>query len=311
MKLLLLCAGFATRLEAITHGGPKPLLEIAGRSLLDRLLDDLLGGAAAAPRRDPDECSAGEGRSGSGTPRDTAPTAGERASPSVGEGREQDGGGKGAGASPGVGDVRAGEIDEILVVTNARHFAAYEAWATTRPVDDPPRRILDDGATGNANRLGAVRDLALAVEAFRPGAPLLVAAGDNLFRFDFAEFLDDYRCRPRSLVLAMRERDLARRRRSGVARLDDEGRILEFEEKPPHPRGEWVCPPVYIFAADALAELPAFLNVAPDTDAPGNFVGWLARRGLVWAHRMAGERFDVGTPESWAAAPAWLARSHA
>ncbi len=264
MKLLLLCAGFATRLEAVTRGGPKPLLEIAGRSLLDRLLDDLLDGA----RRAADD------------PR----------------------------ASRGAGEVRAGAIDEILVVTNARHLAVYEAWAATRPVGEPPLRILDDGATDNASRLGAVRDLALAVGHFRLRAPLLVAAGDNLFRFDFSEFFADYQSRPRSLVLAMRERDPARLRRSGVAQLDDEGRVLGFDEKPAHPRGEWVCPPVYLFEADALAELPAFLNAAPDTDAPGNFVGWLAPRGHVWAHRMNGERFDVGTPESWAAAPAWLAR---
>ncbi len=67
-----------------------------------------------------------------------------------------------------------------------------------------------------------------------------------------------------------------------------------------------VCPPVYLFESQALCELPAFLAAAADTDAPGDFIRWLAERGLVHAHRMRGERFDVGNPEAYAAAAAWL-----
>ncbi|MEP6892672.1 MAG: nucleotidyltransferase family protein [Gaiellaceae bacterium] len=39
MKLLVLAAGYATRLYPLTLDRPKPLLEIAGRPLLDHLLD--------------------------------------------------------------------------------------------------------------------------------------------------------------------------------------------------------------------------------------------------------------------------------
>lgn len=42
MKLLVLAAGYATRLYPLTRDRPKPLLEIAGRPLLDRLLDRVL-----------------------------------------------------------------------------------------------------------------------------------------------------------------------------------------------------------------------------------------------------------------------------
>ena len=41
MKLLVLAAGFATRLRPLTEKTPKPLLPVAGRSILDRMLDDL------------------------------------------------------------------------------------------------------------------------------------------------------------------------------------------------------------------------------------------------------------------------------
>jgi glucose-1-phosphate thymidylyltransferase len=41
MKAVILAAGYATRLYPLTHEEPKHLLEVAGRRILDRLLDQL------------------------------------------------------------------------------------------------------------------------------------------------------------------------------------------------------------------------------------------------------------------------------
>ncbi|BCS91364.1 MAG: bifunctional protein GlmU [Candidatus Micrarchaeota archaeon] len=42
MKLLLLCGGFAKRLEPITEFIPKPLLPVAGKPLLDHIIDNIM-----------------------------------------------------------------------------------------------------------------------------------------------------------------------------------------------------------------------------------------------------------------------------
>ena len=41
MKCLILAAGYATRLYPLTENFPKPLLEIRGRTILDRIIDDI------------------------------------------------------------------------------------------------------------------------------------------------------------------------------------------------------------------------------------------------------------------------------
>ncbi len=41
MKCLILAAGYATRLYPLTENFPKPLLDVGGMSILDRLLDDI------------------------------------------------------------------------------------------------------------------------------------------------------------------------------------------------------------------------------------------------------------------------------
>ena len=41
MKCIILAAGYATRLYPLTKNYPKPLLEVAGKPIVDWLIDDL------------------------------------------------------------------------------------------------------------------------------------------------------------------------------------------------------------------------------------------------------------------------------
>lgn len=41
MKCIILAAGYATRMYPLTENFPKPLLEVGGRTIMDRLLDDI------------------------------------------------------------------------------------------------------------------------------------------------------------------------------------------------------------------------------------------------------------------------------
>ncbi|MDJ0847359.1 MAG: nucleotidyltransferase family protein [Myxococcota bacterium] len=201
-----------------------------------------------------------------------------------------------------------GRVGPFTLVSNGRfaeHFRTWHADAVRR-LPGLELEIVDDGAIENDARLGAVRDLALALEG-RPGdEPLLVAAGDNLFRFSFDELLDDHAASPRNLILAQREGDPERLRRSGVAELGADGRVLRFVEKPAEPAAPFVCPPLYLYQPSALARLPEFLREEPAADAPGSFVAWLCAREPVFAHQMRGSRLDVGDIEAYRSADAWL-----
>ncbi len=266
MKAVLLCAGYATRMGALTARFPKSLLPVAGRPILDDLVDQLI--------------------------------ATER-------------------------------IDEIVVVANRRDYAHFERWRRDR-VDETgerrepdgcepgahdvavPIRLLDDGTRSNEERLGAVGDLAFAIEAAALEGPLVVAAGDNLFRFDLAGYLDAFACEAEeggasTMVLLSRERDRARLSRSGVAEVAPDGRLLRLWEKPASPPSDDACPPLYLLGAEAIAEVRRFREARPNADAPGHLIAWLAEHSVVRTHRMDGERLDVGDLASYRAAEAWLA----
>ncbi len=63
------------------------------------------------------------------------------------------------------------------LVTNSRYHDQFQAWqAKARwPID-----IIDDGSTEPANRLGAVGDLAFAIDRLDLNDDLLLLAADNL-----------------------------------------------------------------------------------------------------------------------------------
>ena len=200
--------------------------------------------------------------------------------------------------------LESGRISALQIVSNHRfigHFRAFcDRLAARRP--GVPLDLVDDGASEDARRLGAVRDLALALERNPATESVLVAAGDNLFRFRLDAFLDEHTRRRESAILVYPEPDRRRLCRSGVAVLGAEARVLRFVEKPAEPPSSFACPPLYVFEPAALARLPEFLRAEPAADAPGSFLAWLVPREPVFAHAMQGRRYDVGDPESYARA---------
>lgn len=191
-------------------------------------------------------------------------------------------------------------FDEIVVVANARFHTQFIEWGSGRVT------VLNDGSTSDDNRLGAVRDLAWAVDEHRIRVPVLVAAGDNLFRDTIGPFVADYVARPRNLVLRYREPDRVKLARTGVATIDEAGRIVQLVEKPDEPPSAWACPALYILELDAIAELETYVASTAMPDALGSFIAWLARRAPVFTHEMRGSRLDVGDREGYARAESWL-----
>jgi glucose-1-phosphate thymidylyltransferase len=193
-----------------------------------------------------------------------------------------------------------GSFDEIIVVANARFHAQFVEWGDGRVT------VLNDGATTEESRRGAVGDLAWALEHRGVREPFLVAAGDNLFKDSLEAFVADYEANPRNLILRYRETDREKLQRTGVAEIDRDGRLVRLEEKPQDPTTDWACPALYILEADALGELATYVEEKPGADALGSFIAWLAPRVPLFTHEMQGSRLDVGELEGYARAESWL-----
>jgi len=134
MNALILAAGYATRLYPLTLTKAKPLLEVAGKPMIEWVLDNL------------------------------APIS---------------------------------ELETVYVVTNHKFVKDFETWADgyrQRHSGLLPK-IIDDGSMSDADKLGAIGDINLALTR-APNLrehPLIVVGGDNLFTDPLVGFANSAR----------------------------------------------------------------------------------------------------------------------
>ncbi len=227
MKALILAGGYATRLRPLTENRAKPLLPVAGRPIVDWILDKV------------DEVE---------------------------------------------------DVDEVHVVTNARFAPAFREWAEGREV-----LIHDDGTTSNEDRLGAIGDIAFVADHQGwEGEDLLVIAGDNLFDFILADYVDFWRGKDGSAIAVYEHpvRELVRE--YSVVELDRDDRVVGFEEKPETPETNLISIATYLYHRAHLALLHAYLAENNPPDQPGHFIAWLYSRAPVYGYRFGGEWLDIG-----------------
>jgi glucose-1-phosphate thymidylyltransferase len=195
-------------------------------------------------------------------------------------------------------------LSEVVVIGNARFAGHFEAWAAgieaagieAAGIDCPvPLRVLDDGSTDDANKLGAIADLAFGLECVpTDGEDFLVAAGDNLLGFGLREIQRAFLLHGES-TLTVRDVEVRDASRYNEVVLEPDGRVRSFREKPPDPVSTLAAIALYFFPASVAELLPSYLEQGGNPDAPGHFVAWLVERAPVRATRLPGEWYDIGS----------------
>ena len=237
MKSIILAAGYATRLYPLTENFPTPLLEIAGKSILDRLLEDL------------DAIS---------------------------------------------------DINEHVIISNHRYFEHFESWKKNCSLKKPVT-IIDDGSVSNETRLGAVKDIQFAIDTLNINDDILVTAGDNVLDFSFQALVDLFNKRNSAVIICDYKEDIAALRKGGVMIPDENFRVISMEEKPEDPKSNWSVGPFYIYKKEELPLIKQAIDDGCKTDAPGSLVTYLCEKTDVYALKIPGKRYDIGTLESYEA----------
>lgn len=206
---------------------------------------------------------------------------------------------------------RVPNLDEILLVSNAKFAAPFQAWLARR-VWQPPVRLVNDGSTSDDNRLGAIRDMLLVVEERPASDALLVTAGDHITEWDLRRFSAFGRAHaPHASVVLYRLPDRSLASRYGIAEVGTDGRLIRCEEKPQQPRSDLAMICLYYLPSPVLPRLRQYLTTGRSADAPGHFIVWLSEQEPVYGWPAEGLYFDIGSVASYQEACAALASNAA
>src|SRR5699024_3331940 len=165
----------------------------------------------------------------------------------------------------------------------------------------PPREKADanlDVYRGTADAISQNIDF---IDTFSPEY-LLILSGDHIYKMNYAKMLAYHKENNADATIAVIEVPMKEASRFGIMNTDEEtGHIVEFEEKPEHPKSNLASMGIYIFNWKLLRKM--LLADMKDSESSHDFgkdiIPALLNDGkLLYAYKFKGYWKDVGTIDS-------------
>ena len=129
---------------------------------------------------------------------------------------------------------------------------------------------------------------------------VLILSGDHIYKMDYAEMLEFHKKNNADLTIGGLEVTMEEAKRFGIMNTDENDRIVEFEEKPEHPKNNVASMGIYIFSYPALRKALKTDAVADTSHDFGKDIipAYLNSGKRLFAYRFKGYWKDVGTIDS-------------
>ncbi len=164
----------------------------------------------------------------------------------------------------------------------------------------PPRE--KDGAAFDVYR-GTADAISQNIDFIDSHSPdyVLILSGDHIYKMDYSKMLSYHRQSDADATIAVLPVPMKEASRFGIMNTDEEGRIVEFEEKPEHPKSNLASMGIYIFDWKQLRKM-----LVADMDDPNSnhdfgkdiIPKMLGEGKRLFAYQFKGYWKDVGTIDS-------------
>lgn len=138
------------------------------------------------------------------------------------------------------------------------------------------------------------------IENYNPDH-VLILSGDHIYKMDYQKMLEEHIKNDADCTIAVLEVPLAEASRFGIMNTNSENQIVEFEEKPAHPKSNKASMGIYIFKKDKLFEYlrKDALDPTSSNDFGKNIIPNMLNSGeKMMAYPFKGYWKDVGTISS-------------
>ena len=150
--------------------------------------------------------------------------------------------------------------------------------------------------TGTAN---AIYQNLEYMETFNPDY-VLILSGDHIYKMDYEVMLDFHKEHDADVTIAAMPVPMEEASRFGIVVTEEEGRIAEFQEKPPQPKSNLASMGIYIFSWPVLKEALLALKNEPGCDFGKHIIPYCHEKGQrLFAYEYNGYWKDVGTLGSY------------
>ncbi|NCB91664.1 MAG: glucose-1-phosphate adenylyltransferase [Clostridia bacterium] len=164
----------------------------------------------------------------------------------------------------------------------------------------PPREKADENLNVYRGTADAISQNIDFIDSYSPEY-VLILSGDHIYKMNYAKMLAEHNACEADATIAVIEVPLKEASRFGIMNTDETGRIVEFEEKPEHPKSNLASMGIYIFNWKLLRRMLVADIKNPDShhDFGKDIIpNLLAENKKLMAYKFKGYWKDVGTIDS-------------
>ena len=196
-------------------------------------------------------------------------------------------------------------LSGIVVVSNNKFYNHFCVWVDTyrSPIGAsgrcPPIRVVNDRTNTPQERLGSVGDIHFVWKNESSVDDWLVIGGDNLFDQDLNQFMAYAGSHSPAVTIGLYDiGDIASATQFGISAVDQNGRVISFQEKPEIPASSLITMCLYYFPRTTLGYIEEYRKESKALDAAGSYIQWLVEKKNVYGFQFNGKWYDIGSIES-------------
>ena len=204
-------------------------------------------------------------------------------------------------------------LSKIYITTNLKfqaHFEKFiEGYSTALEEPGADLELIIEDARSEGEKLGSIGALyKLITEEHLENEELVVVGGDNLFGFELTELHEFYRQKNASVVALYDIRSESKAKLYGVVEVDENKKVIDFQEKPEAPSSTLVSTACYIFNAPGVNGLIRYIEEGNNPDALGFFIKWLYQQINMFGYVFQDLWFDIGSIDVYNEADRYYAK---
>lgn len=164
----------------------------------------------------------------------------------------------------------------------------------------PPREKADENLNVYRGTADAISQNIDFIDKFDPEY-VLVLSGDHIYKMNYDKMLAAHKEAKADATIAVIGVPMKEASRFGIMNTDESGRIVEFEEKPEHPKSNLASMGIYIFTWKLLRKMLMADIKNPDSshDFGKDIIPTMLNDGkTLYAYKFKGYWKDVGTIDS-------------
>ncbi len=183
----------------------------------------------------------------------------------------------------------------LSLMSHIGNGAAWDLSGRTREVKILPPRTGEEDSDWYKGTADAVRQNLDFIES-RPSEQVLILSGDHVYYMDYKEMVRFHRSIGAKVTVAMMTVPWEQTSQFGIGILDDNSRIIDWEEKPEKARSNLASMGIYVFDTDYMIDC---LKKSTETDFGHHILPNAMKDGKLFGYRFKGYWRDVGTVQAY------------